>query len=82
MSVPNPVEVVTPKPAWWSKINWVSIVSIIIGLGDLIAANFQLSAQTLATILTVQGSLTLIMRTFFTTKPLSLSSDPQPRIVE
>jgi hypothetical protein len=61
------------KSAWTSKINWTQAIAILAMLGTFLG--FDLSGQDqadiLAAIVAVQGVVTIIIRVFFTSKPIA-----------
>lgn len=57
-----------------SKINWVGMISFIIGALGLLQT-YELSAENMKIILTVTGILTIVLRTFFTTSSISMGEN-------
>jgi len=56
-----------------SKINWVGIITALIGVLGL-TSQLQLSDETMKWVALVTGILTIVLRTFFTSTPVSLST--------
>lgn len=60
--------VVAVKSAWFSKINWTQAVGVLAGVVTLFGFDIppETQAQILAGILAVQGAMTWIIKTWFT----------------
>lgn len=56
-----------------SKINWVGFITALIAILGL-AGQLQLSAEAMKWVALITSVLTIILRTFFTSTPVSLSS--------
>jgi hypothetical protein len=61
------------KSAWASKINWTQAIAILAMLLTLLGVDLSSSDQAdiLAAIVAVQGVVTIIIRVFFTSKPIA-----------
>ena len=57
-----------------SKINWVGIITALIGVLGL-TSQLDLSTEAMKIILFVSGTLTVVLRTFFSGEPLSLTKE-------
>lgn len=57
-----------------SKINWVGIITALIGVLGL-TSSLDLSTDVMKIILFVSGTLTVILRTFFSGEPLTLTKE-------
>lgn len=68
---PNP-EQPPPKPAWYSKLNWLGVFTIIIGISEYLKLNLDVlqSHDWNAIINVVVGLLIVILR-YFTTAPIA-----------
>ena len=91
MSQPHPLATVEVVSAWASKINWVQAVGIMASLVAVLSGNhFNIDVLTQAQIVlginTVQGLLTVLLKTWFTPTitPSSVSATPdhQPPILQ
>jgi hypothetical protein len=60
---------VAVKSAWWSKINWVSVVSMVAAALTAFGFDFppEVQAKVAETIIGISGFLTIVLRTWFTT---------------
>lgn len=56
-----------------SKINWVGFITALIGILGF-TSQLQLSAEAMKWIALITGVLTIVLRTFFTSTPVSLST--------
>lgn len=71
--VPPPTSVVVKvSSAWWSKINWTSVIGVVCTLLAIATSNkFAISSEMQLTIVAaiqaVQALVTVILKTYFTT---------------
>lgn len=79
MSITDPVRVVVPiKTIWSSKIMWTQVI----GIGCMVATLFgvdvppDLQLQIVSGIVAVQGVITVILKTFFTSTVTPSSVPP------
>lgn len=62
------------KAAWWSKLNWLGLLTVAIGIIQLVADSDITPADVDKFLLIVIGSLTIILRTFFTVNPVKVGA--------
>lgn len=75
MNTLNPRVTVNAKAWFTSKLNWLGIVQIVIGVLDLVKTNVLESEQA-AWGAVVSGTVTIILRTFFTFRPVAAREKP------
>lgn len=77
----QPLVAVNAKPAATSKTLIVAVLTVLVGLSQLVTDNFQLPANYLAIITTAVGAITFVLR-LLTKQPVTLSTENKPELVE
>lgn len=74
-SIQKPSEPPEPsKSAWYSKMNWLGLITIIIGICEYLKVNVDvLQEPSSSGIITVVTGVLIIILRYFTTKPVKLS---------
>lgn len=64
-----PTVIVEEKPAFLSKVNWASVISVVFTMLAAFGLNIpdELKVQILAAVSAITGIVTVVLRTYFTT---------------
>lgn len=72
LAEPLPPEPPLPKPAWYSKLNWLGIFTIIIGISEYLKLNLDvLQSHDWNSVINVVIGLLIIILRYFTSAPIA-----------